>query len=90
MIYPMYCTKCDHKLEVRGTVDEYEAVIKVMGCPKCGTRLRRDFSSDAQNPYRPVIEFRPGYVYALGRHCDTKREMFNEAAKQGVELNRSY
>jgi hypothetical protein len=88
----MYCPDCDSKSEFYASgFDEYEESIKgVEKCESCGSVLRADFSREARNAYAPVVDFRPHYSYSLGKRVETKSQMFNEAAKQGVKLNRSY
>lgn len=89
--YPMYCPKCNHKEEVISSVSEYtEKVRGKRACENCGTILEPDFSPEAGRATGAVIDFKPHYSYALGKHVRTKKEMMNEAAKAGIKLNRCY
>lgn len=89
-VFPVYCPECDNKIDlIEPSHKDYREKIDAIRC-ECGAAFRPDFSKEARNTYAPVIDFKPHYCYALGKKVSTKREMMNEAAKQGVKLNRSY
>jgi len=91
MIYPMYCPKCEKKVEFRASSVEYTEEIKnKVECEDDGTTLLSDFSNGVRTLHTPIIDFRPHYNYGIGEFVNTKKEMFDKSDQKGVKLNRSY